>query len=114
MIRWRPWMSWRTCTPPDGSHWLPGISSWWMADHPGQRELLELTRELASQELRRVAAAAEHDGRFPRQLFRMLGRSGLLGLPYPERLGGGGQPSEGLLQVVGEVGTPWLALARGG
>src|ERR1035438_6069259 len=84
MIRWRPWMSWRTGTPPDGSHWLPGISSWWMADHPGQRELLELTRELASQQLRPVAAAAEHDGRFPRQLFRMLGRSGLLGLPWLE------------------------------
>jgi alkylation response protein AidB-like acyl-CoA dehydrogenase len=84
-----------------------------MADHPGQRELLELTRELAGQELRPAAGAAEHDGRFPRQSFRLLGRSGLLGLPYPERLGGGGQPYEVYLQVVEELATAWLTVALG-
>jgi alkylation response protein AidB-like acyl-CoA dehydrogenase len=77
------------------------------------RELLELTRELADRELRPVAAAAERDGRFPREAFRVLGRSGLLGLPYPERLGGGGQSYEVYLQVVEELAAAWLAVALG-
>ena len=55
------------------------------------RELLELTRELADKELRPEVDSAERDGRFPRETFAVLGRSGLLGLPYPERWGGGGQ-----------------------
>src|SRR5260370_42615222 len=77
------------------------------------RELLELTRELADKELRPVAAAAEHDGRFPREAFRMLGRSALLGLPYPESFGGGGQSYEVYLQVSMELATAWLAGALG-
>src|SRR5580704_2679560 len=77
------------------------------------RELLDLTRELAGKELRPVAAAAEHDGRFPREAFRVLGRSGLLGLPYPERFGGGGQSYEVYLQVIEELASAWLAVALG-
>jgi alkylation response protein AidB-like acyl-CoA dehydrogenase len=84
-----------------------------MTDHPGQRELLELTRELADKELRPVAAAAERDSRFPREAFRVLGRSGLLGLPYPAEFGGGGQPYEVYLQVVEELAAAWLAVALG-
>ncbi len=77
------------------------------------RELIELTRELADKELRPVAAAAEHDGRFPRQAFRILGRSGLLGLPYPEQFGGGGQPYEVYLQVIEELAAAWLTIGLG-
>ena len=47
------------------------------------RELLELTRELAEKELRPQVDSAERDGTFPREAFRLLGRAGLLGLPYP-------------------------------
>jgi alkylation response protein AidB-like acyl-CoA dehydrogenase len=77
------------------------------------RELLDLTREISDNELRPVAADAEREGRFPRQAFRVLGRSGLLALPYPERLGGGGQPYEVYLQVIEELSTAWLAVALG-
>ena len=55
------------------------------------RELLDLTRELADKELRPRVDADERESRFPRETFAVLGRSGLLGLPYPERWGGGGQ-----------------------
>ena len=67
------------------------------------RALLDLTREIADAELRPAADAAEKSGTFPRQAFRMLGKAGLLGLPYPERLGGGGQPYEVYLQVIEEL-----------
>jgi alkylation response protein AidB-like acyl-CoA dehydrogenase len=77
------------------------------------RELLELARELASRELRPRAAAAERDGHFPRESFRILGRSGLLGLPYPERFGGGGQSYQAYLQVVEELAAAWLAVGLG-
>jgi alkylation response protein AidB-like acyl-CoA dehydrogenase len=86
---------------------------WSMGEHPGQNELLELTRELAVRELRPKAAEAEHDGRFPRESFRILGRSGLLSLPYPEACGGGGQPYEVYLQVVEELARAWLTVALG-
>ncbi|HEY2288521.1 MAG TPA: acyl-CoA dehydrogenase family protein, partial [Streptosporangiaceae bacterium] len=53
------------------------------------RELLGLTRQLADEQLRPAAAEAERAGRFPREKFALLGEAGLLGLPYPEELGGG-------------------------
>jgi alkylation response protein AidB-like acyl-CoA dehydrogenase len=77
------------------------------------RELLDLTRELADKELRPEVDAAEREGRFPRETFRVLGRAGLLGLPYPERWGGGGQPYEVYLQVVEELARAWLTVGLG-
>ena len=77
------------------------------------RELLDLTRELADREVRPRAEAAERESAFPREVFRVLGRSGLLGLPYPGRWGGGGQPFEVYLQVVEELARAWLAVGLG-
>jgi alkylation response protein AidB-like acyl-CoA dehydrogenase len=77
------------------------------------RELLELTRELADRELRPAAAGAERAGEFPRETFRLLGRSGLLGLPYPEEVGGAGVPYEAYLQVIEELASAWLAVGLG-
>ena len=77
------------------------------------RALFELTRELADKELRPKAGAAERDGTFPRNAFRILGRSGLLALPYPEELGGGGQPYQTYLQVVEELASAWLTVGLG-
>jgi alkylation response protein AidB-like acyl-CoA dehydrogenase len=77
------------------------------------RELLDLTRELADKELRPQVDAAERESRFPRETFAVLGRAGLLGLPYPERWGGGGQPYEVYLQVVEELSRAWLAVGLG-
>ena len=77
------------------------------------KALFELTAELADAELRPAAAAAEHDGKFPRETFRLLGKAGLLSLPYPERFGGSGQPYETYLQVVEELAEAWLAIGLG-
>jgi alkylation response protein AidB-like acyl-CoA dehydrogenase len=77
------------------------------------RGLFELAAELADKELRPAAATAESDGTFPREVFRVLGAAGLLGLPYPERLGGGGQPYQVYLQVVEELAASWLTVGLG-
>ena len=63
--------------------------------------------------LRPRVDAAERDGSFPREEFRVLGRAGLLALPYPERFGGGGQPYQTYLQVVEELSRAWLAVGLG-
>ncbi len=77
------------------------------------QELLALTRELAEAELRPRAAEFETRAEFPRDVFRLLGRSGLLGLPYDSRYGGGGQPYEVYLQVIEELSTAWLTVGLG-
>jgi hypothetical protein len=75
-------------------------------------DLLDLTRELANRELAPRAAGFEERGEFPRDVLRMLGRSGLLGLPYPEADGGAGQPYEVYLQVLEILAGSWLAIAE--
>ena len=57
------------------------------------RDLLALTREIATKELAPRSAEAEATETFPRDVFRMLGQAGLLALPYPEEYGGGGSPT---------------------
>ncbi|HYT09396.1 MAG TPA: acyl-CoA dehydrogenase family protein [Mycobacteriales bacterium] len=80
---------------------------------PEAEALLELTRELADGQLRPRVAESERRGEFPRDVLRVLGKAGLLGLPYPERYGGGGQPYEVYLQVVEELAAAWLAVGLG-
>jgi alkylation response protein AidB-like acyl-CoA dehydrogenase len=77
------------------------------------RALFERAAELAETELRPAADTAERDAAFPREAFRMLGAAGLLSLPYPPRLGGGGHPYETYLQVVEELAGAWLAVGLG-
>ena len=76
-------------------------------------ELLALTRELARKELAPQVMEAEEAGEFPADAYALLGRSGLLGLPFPEELGGGAQPYEVYLQVVEEIATAWPSVGVG-
>ena len=76
-------------------------------------DLLKLVRQIATDELAPRSAAAEADSAFPRDVFLMLGRTGLLGLPYPEEHGGGGVPYEVYLQVLEEIGAVWASVGVG-
>jgi alkylation response protein AidB-like acyl-CoA dehydrogenase len=80
---------------------------------PEAEDLIKLTRQIAADRLAPAAAAAEEAGTFPRDAFRLLGSSGLLSLPYPEELGGGGQPYETYLQMLEELGSAWMSVAVG-
>jgi alkylation response protein AidB-like acyl-CoA dehydrogenase len=84
------------------------------ADDDGVAEaLLELTREIATKELAPQVHEAEERGEFPESAYRLLGKSGLLSLPFPEEYGGGGQPYEVYLQVVEELATAWPSVGVG-
>ncbi len=75
--------------------------------------LIELVRDIANRELAPVVAEAEATATFPREVFRTLGKAGLLGLPYAEEVGGGGQPYEVYLQVVEEIASVWASVGVG-
>ncbi|KUO05245.1 acyl-CoA dehydrogenase family protein [Streptomyces caeruleatus] len=76
-------------------------------------ELLELTREIADGALAPRAAEDEAAERFPRDVFRTLGRAGLLGLPFPEEWGGAGLSYEVYLQVLEEISARWASVGIG-
>ncbi len=76
-------------------------------------DLLALTRDLAGAELAPIASEYEAASRFPRDKFRLLGKSGLLALPYPERWGGSALSYEIYLQVLEELATAWMTVAVG-
>jgi alkylation response protein AidB-like acyl-CoA dehydrogenase len=84
-----------------------------MLPTPEAADLLALAAEIADRELAPRAAAAEAAGEFPREVFALLGEAGLMSLPYPEHLGGGGQPYEVYLQVLEELAARWLTIPLG-
>ncbi|MGW0374483.1 acyl-CoA dehydrogenase family protein [Streptomyces coeruleorubidus] len=77
------------------------------------RDLISLVRDIAQQEIAPKAAEEEDAGRFPRELFTLLSRSGLLGLPYDSEYGGGDQPYEAYLQVLEELAAARLTVGLG-
>ena len=76
-------------------------------------DLIALVRDLATKELGPLVARAEREEEFPREVFRTLGRAGLLGLPYPEEYGGGGRAYVVYLQVLEEDGSIWASVGVG-
>jgi alkylation response protein AidB-like acyl-CoA dehydrogenase len=77
------------------------------------RDLISLVRDIAQHEIAPKAAEEEDAGRFPRETFTLLSRSGLLGLPYDSEYGGGDQPYEVYLQVLEELAAARLTVGLG-
>jgi alkylation response protein AidB-like acyl-CoA dehydrogenase len=76
-------------------------------------EIVGLARSVAREQLAPRAAAAEEDAAFPRDVFRTLGGLGFLGMPYPEEVGGAGQPYEVYLQALEEIAAAWASVGVG-
>ncbi|MRJ78146.1 acyl-CoA dehydrogenase [Aeromicrobium sp. SMF47] len=76
-------------------------------------DLIELTRSIVAKDLRPVIADLDARAEFPREIFRTLGRAGLLSLPYPEELGGGGQSYEVYLQALEEIASASASVGVG-
>ncbi|NWF30609.1 acyl-CoA dehydrogenase family protein [Streptomyces sp. PKU-EA00015] len=77
------------------------------------RDLIALVRDIAEREIAPRAAEEEEAGHFPREVFRLLSESGLLGLPYASEYGGGDQPYEVYLQVLEELASARLTVGLG-
>ncbi|WP_018158105.1 acyl-CoA dehydrogenase family protein [Demetria terragena] len=80
---------------------------------PESEDLIDLTREVCRGTLAPAVDAAESAAEMPREVYRTLGRAGLLSLPYDEDYGGAGQPYEVYLQVVEEIASTWMSVAVG-
>ncbi|UTI63724.1 acyl-CoA dehydrogenase family protein [Paraconexibacter antarcticus] len=76
-------------------------------------DIVALARDFAANELTPRVAQAEAAGAFPRDVFRRLGALGLLGMPYPEEVGGAGLPYEVYLQVLEEIAGAWASVGVG-
>ncbi|WP_030321609.1 acyl-CoA dehydrogenase [Streptomyces sp. NRRL B-3229] len=77
------------------------------------RELISLVRDIAQAEIVPKAAEEEDAGHFPREIFTLLSRTGLLGLPYDSEHGGADQPYEVYLQVLEELAAARLTVGLG-
>ena len=80
---------------------------------PEAEEIVALARDIAQNQLRPRVAAAEADAAFPRDVFETLGSLGFLGMPYPEEVGGAGQPYEVYLQALEEIAAVWASVGVG-
>ncbi|HEY2477169.1 MAG TPA: acyl-CoA dehydrogenase family protein [Solirubrobacterales bacterium] len=80
---------------------------------PEAEEIVGLARSVAQEQLAPRVAAAEEDADFPRDVFRTLGELGFLGMPYPEEVGGSGQPYEVYLQALEEIAAAWASVGVG-
>jgi alkylation response protein AidB-like acyl-CoA dehydrogenase len=80
---------------------------------PEAEEIVGLARSVAREQLAPRAAGAEEDAAFPRDVFRTLGELGFLGMPYPEEVGGAGQPYEVYLQALEEISAAWASVGVG-
>jgi alkylation response protein AidB-like acyl-CoA dehydrogenase len=76
-------------------------------------DLIELTRDIVAKELRPVIADLDARAEFPRDVFRTLGRAGLLSLPYPEEFGGAGLSYEVYLQALEEIASASASVGVG-
>ena len=73
-------------------------------------DLMALVEDFAASELQPKASEFEEASLFPRESLAALGSLGVLGLPFAEEMGGGGQSYEVTLQVLEEVARAWLSV----
>jgi alkylation response protein AidB-like acyl-CoA dehydrogenase len=78
-----------------------------------QRDLLDVVRAYARNEVAPAADGYEREARYPRELFEGLAAMDLLGLPVAEEYGGSAQPSTVVLRVLEELSRAFLTVGLG-
>ena len=68
-----------------------------------QRMIQAMAREFAEKDVRPVAAAIDHEARFPHETVRRMGELGLMGIAIPEAYGGSGADTVAYVVAVEEV-----------
>ena len=68
-----------------------------------QRMIQAMAREFADKEVRPVAAAIDHEARFPHDTVRRMGELGLMGIAIPEACGGSGGDTVAYVVALEEV-----------
>jgi len=68
-----------------------------------QAAIQRLARDFARGEVKPVAEELDREKRFPYELVAQMGKLGLMGIPYPERYGGGGADTLSYALVVEEL-----------
>jgi len=68
-----------------------------------QRMIQAMAREFAEKDVRPVAAAIDHEARFPHDTVRRMGELGLMGIAIPEAYGGSGADTVAYVVAVEEV-----------
>ena len=69
-----------------------------------ERELVDLCRDFAQNEIARRAPAAWDEARCPTDLLREMGALGLLGMLVPEQWGGSGMSTVGFVAAMEQIG----------
>ncbi|MPZ72923.1 MAG: acyl-CoA dehydrogenase [Nitriliruptorales bacterium] len=80
---------------------------------PEQRDLLDVARAFAANEVAPRAAEDEAASRFPADVMQQLGAMDFMGLPFDPEHGGSGQPFGVYLRVVEELSQAFLAVGLG-
>jgi butyryl-CoA dehydrogenase/acyl-CoA dehydrogenase len=70
---------------------------------PTQREAIQGAAEIAKRVLGPIASEIDRTEEFPLEAVRELGRAGLLGIPYPDELGGAGLDYVTYSEVIREI-----------
>jgi len=68
-----------------------------------QKNLRDMVREFALQEVKPVAEELDREKRFPYEIVAKLGKLGLMGIPFPEEYGGGGADTLSYVLAVEEL-----------
>src|SRR5499433_1651426 len=68
-----------------------------------QRMIQAMAREFAEKEVRPIAAAIDHDARFPHDTVRRMGELGLMGIAIPDAYGGSGGDTVAYVVALEEV-----------
>jgi len=90
---------------------MPAVERTWVS--PEGPALHDLVKDIITRDLAPIVDDFEARGAFPREVYRTLGRSGLLGLVYPEQYGGADLPYHDYLQVLETLASSWLSVAIG-